>query len=338
MKLTTQYQDPVEQEYFRDVPEKYKEIIRENIDYYKEEKKKIIYRRMYHFHAITSQDKYIINDMSLTSHFGDTNGGYWALKNNTPLCTGKSNHADGYSSLSLKSHWKTTEDKSTLLKKLAEEYKIHLMPKGSAIEEFDELIQLIKNDTELGKAIVTFKILFTFKDDEEIKTNFKENKTIFPKIVIYAASGKKNAQFVLNKIYAAFKGKEGLDIAPRCNQKITSYIYYAHGNGGDKEIYEYKDFFEQPDMIHYKSDVTGKLENYSLDILPDEKRQLTEAQKIALTELITIKEKSTSWKPLSFIKDNFFPFISTHYKELILIGCLPLIYLFIVRINALYRG
>jgi len=140
MKLTTQYQDPVEQEYFRDVPEKYKEIIRENIDYYKEDSLKKIYRRMYHFHAITSQDKYTINDTLLTSHFGDFNNGYWILKNNNPLCTGKSNHDDGYSSLSLKSHWETTEDKPTLLKKLTDEYKIHLMPKGSAIEEFDELI------------------------------------------------------------------------------------------------------------------------------------------------------------------------------------------------------
>jgi len=341
MKLTTQYQDSIEQEYFRDVPEKYKEIIRENIDYYKKSNAKETYRRMYHFHAITAQEKYSIGDTPLSNHFGDFNSGYWILKNNNPLCSGRSNHTDGYSSLSLNNHWATTKDKPTLLKKLTDEYKIHLMPKGSAIEEFDELIQLIKNDTELGKAIVAFKILFTFKDDEQIKADFQENKTIFPKIVIYAASGKENAQFVLSKIYAAFKDKEGLDIAPRCNQKITNYIYYAHGNGGDKEINEYKDFFEQPDMIHYKSKITGQLKNYYLDILPGEKRQLTEAQKLALQGITTpIKTEtiSTSWKPISYIKNNFIAFMSAHYKKLILIGCLPLIYLFISRIDMLYRN
>jgi hypothetical protein len=94
-------------------------------------------------------------------------------------------------------------------------------------------------------------------------------------------------------------------------------------------------------MIHYRSDATGQLENYYLDIFPDEKRQLTEAQILALKEITTpvttkeetIKEQSTSWKPLSFVKDNFFPLISAYYKELIFIGCLPLIYLFIVRNN-----
>jgi len=79
-----------------------------------------------------------------------------------------------------------------------------------------------------------------------------------------------------------------------------------------------------------KSNITGIEEIYELEIPTDEKTTPTKIE--------TIKKQSTSWKPLSFIKDNFFPFISTHYKELILIGCLPLIYFFISRMNMLYRN
>ncbi len=270
MEITKQYQDPIEQEYFEDIPEKYHSIITSNLNLYKEKDTKTLgYKRRCHFKAIFEQ-KHELN----VTFFELTGGIYAILKENNPLCTGKTNSDDGYDSLLLKElkNIKNQHGKSNFLKKLVKNYKIHLMPKGSCIEDFDELIQLIKDDKELGAAIVTFKIAYIFEDDETIANNFNKGKEIFPKIVIYAAAGKKNAQLVLNKIYNAFKHKEGLNIPPRYNQKVTSYIYYAQGNGDDKIDDEYKSFFEQPHMVHYKSDITGTVEDYNLNIPLGEKR------------------------------------------------------------------
>lgn len=83
-----------------------------------------------------------------------------------------------------------------------------------------------------------------------------------PKIVIYCASGKENAQLVLHKIYNAFRYRKGLGIAPRYNQPVTDCIYYAQGNGDDKTD-EFADLFES-NRIHYRHDVTGQKEDYHL--------------------------------------------------------------------------
>ena len=261
-------EDSVKKEYFRDVPQKYHKIIEVNLNNYKNDSSKHPkHRRMYHLHAIASQEQYKVKDKPFYTYLKYPSSESYTMlcrRKCNSFCTGESSADDGYTSLSLKHNYQQATDKSILFKNLTQDYKIHLMPKGCMFEDFDALFHLIKNDEELKKAIVSFKILNDFIDDKQIEKDFNEGKSISPKIVIYVAAGKENAQLVLNKIYAAFKDKEGLNISPRFNQKITSYIYYAQGNGDDKEIDQYKYFFENPGMVHYKSDITGEEENYAL--------------------------------------------------------------------------
>jgi hypothetical protein len=88
-------------------------------------------------------------------------------------------------------------------------------------------------------------------------------------IVIYAASGKENAQKLLNKIYAIFKYQEGLNINPRWNEKVTSLIYFAQGDGDAKKLKENAKFFESGDeygngKVYFNPTVTGVYQDYHL--------------------------------------------------------------------------
>lgn len=182
----------------------------------------------------------------------DTNAGYTFFK--PDFCTGERLEA------SFDRAYGT--NKNNVMKVLVQDYKIHLMPKGDMAVDLIALIELIRDDKELQKSINSFKLKNRFNDDEMIIAG-TEGKEVMPKIVIYCASGKEQAQTALNKIYDAFKDREGLDVTPRFNQKITSYIYYAQGNGDDKKIYS--SFFE-PDKIHYRKDVTEENQDYHLKI------------------------------------------------------------------------
>ena len=69
--------------------------------------------------------------------------------------------------------------------------------------------------------------------------------------IIYV-NGKNNAQYVLDTLYRLFKDVEGLDIAPRYNEKITSLIYYAQSHGDRKVLYPQE--YVQPNMEVFAPD------------------------------------------------------------------------------------
>lgn len=147
-------------------------------------------------------------------------------------------------------------------KKLAvQNYKIHLMPKSEDMPLIlVRLLEEIKKNASFASSLDTFKIKTAFERQVDSQGN------VMPLVVIYPKSGKQNAQVALNTIYNLFKDMHGLDKVPRYNQKVTDLIYYAQGDADYKNKAELKDYFEQPGMIHYKSDfvVPGHPEDYKL--------------------------------------------------------------------------
>ena len=148
-----------------------------------------------------------------------------------------------------------------LTDQLVQNYKIHLMPfypqVGSIVLR---LLEALQKDQELRTLIQNFKFMPTFDRLHDYEGN------IMPLIVIYAASGKEKAQRLLNKIYALFKNTAGLDQTPRFNQKVTNIIYFAQGDADYKIAPWYQKYYEQPELIYYKNDITGKIEDYHLQI------------------------------------------------------------------------
>lgn len=171
--------------------------------------------------------------------------------------------------------WLECEDEAEaeeILKKLTDDYKIHLMPKGMMISEAIALFKAIKQDQKLKDVINDIKFDVAECDDESIK----DEEFPFPKMVIYPASGKAQAQFVLNKLLEIFDRREGLNATPRFNAKVTSLIYYAQGNGDEKKVDDYAKFFDEPKKIFYNSTITGNTEKYHLQIkkiMPQRKPQ-----------------------------------------------------------------
>jgi serine/threonine protein phosphatase PrpC len=161
-------------------------------------------------------------------------------------------------------------------RELAEAYKIHLMP-----QNVNQLYTVLKglyvaagNDKQLQKAIYKIKFIpFPYKgysqegsvqiltwdaitklDLQTAQAFFKNIKetdeaNTLPFIVIYPSPGK--AQYVLNQVRKLFKNQEGLDVAPRFNEHITSLIYVAQGHGDDKKLAVNAKYFEQPAMAYY---------------------------------------------------------------------------------------
>ncbi|MDR3646670.1 MAG: hypothetical protein P4L22_03960 [Candidatus Babeliales bacterium] len=145
-----------------------------------------------------------------------------------------------------------------------EDYKIHLMPKKEDIQSTVlKLIKAAQEDDELLHLIADFKFITKFE-------NYKFNPDYnMPIIIIYASSGKENAQRLLDKIYELFKDQEGLNKKPRWNEKVTSLIYFAQGNGDQKMSNRYSKLFEDGDYkgngkVYFKADVTGKVVDYHL--------------------------------------------------------------------------
>lgn len=140
-------------------------------------------------------------------------------------------------------------------------YKIHLMPKTQDIPIIlSRLLEELENNKALASAVKVVKVLYNTDD------LYDRNKNILPIIVVYPAQGKQNAQKVLDVFRDLFKDREGLNVTPRYNQQVTDLIYFAQGDGDMKM--SHPDFFEQPEMIYYKSDfvLPGKDENYILRI------------------------------------------------------------------------
>jgi len=141
-----------------------------------------------------------------------------------------------------------------LANKMTQRYKIHLMPKPGMEYYWAVLIPLMKRlweDTEFAQLVSKFKVA------NNLSLNMDKYKKVLPKIVLYIHEGKKNAQKALDQIYAMFQQYEGLDITPRYNQRVTSLIYFAQGNGDDKQD-EFAEYYEEPERIYYTSIILGK--------------------------------------------------------------------------------
>jgi len=137
--------------------------------------------------------------------------------------------------------------------KLAEKYKIHLMPKDDdqLASCLEKLLNEWKNNAELQQSIHVFKVRYF---DIEVSQEEKDAGNILPRVVIYPASGKENAQRALNIIYKLFNGMQGADIYPRYNAKVNSLIYVAQGDADYKESSQYNfggEIYELPKKVYY---------------------------------------------------------------------------------------
>lgn len=141
-------------------------------------------------------------------------------------------------------------------KSLVTEYKIHLMPQGDLTPTIVTLLTLLKKDPEMQDLIAAFKVMVTDK--------VVVNGVGYPRVVIYPAKGKQNAQRALNKLYAGLKEIKGLGIKPLFNKKVTDLIWIAQGDSNYKKYSQYKQYFEQPKLVYFRKDLTGKDENYHL--------------------------------------------------------------------------
>lgn len=145
-----------------------------------------------------------------------------------------------------------------LIKESVRLYKIHLMPLDSNFKDIVlRLISEVKNNRDLASNIHQIKIKpLLDKDLQRI-----DAEGIVPKIVIYSY-GKELAQKALNIIYDTFKNEKGSGHCPPFNEKVTDLIYYTQGNRDEK--LEVPQYYEQPDMVYFFPNVTGKHKDYHL--------------------------------------------------------------------------
>jgi hypothetical protein len=146
-----------------------------------------------------------------------------------------------------------------MIKKLVTEYKIHLMPTDeNFIDAVITLCRAIKERKDLQGVIHSIKIKPML---EPWALSNKEHKGL-PKIIIYVYGSKDVVQRVLNNIYEVFKDWQGVDRIPTFNEKATSFIYFAQGDRSEKM--RLPEYFEEPDLVYFKPDVTGTHEDYHL--------------------------------------------------------------------------
>jgi hypothetical protein len=154
--------------------------------------------------------------------------------------------------------FKLNFDTQELCSELASNYKIHLMPFDEDIVEImRRLLQHLTQNNDLQRAISHFKI-HTHTDSIQ-----HTDGMYLPIMVIYCHANKDAAQYVLNEVHALFKHKQGLNITPRYNRKITSLIYYAQGDG-DRKDGIYSDYYEEG-LVHYHPKFEGVIKDYWLD-------------------------------------------------------------------------
>ena len=175
-------------------------------------------------------------------------------------------HDIGKLKLKLDSNPKDINSKKQL-ETLTGQYKIHLMPHRIFIPRLViKLIKAIKQDPSLADVLYSFKV--RYPEDAEKTVNLKdmEQSKRVPRIVIYLADGKANAQKALKKLIVLFKNdiSKGIDITPRFNQKVNPLIYFAQSDADTKYIPFLQHYFEQPEMIYYVSDITGEKKDYRL--------------------------------------------------------------------------
>lgn len=138
-------------------------------------------------------------------------------------------------------------------------YKIHLMPLDQDFKSvLLHLVRFIKGNEQLLQVISSLKVKPLLESD----LSFSPGIGVLPKIVIYIGGGKEDAQKALDILYNEYCKQEGTGQGPAFNEQVTSLIYFTQGNRDEKMIYP--EYFEQPDMVYFLHNVTGKSENYHL--------------------------------------------------------------------------
>lgn len=148
---------------------------------------------------------------------------------------------------------------------LVSQYKIHLMPKWKDLPNtIMKLFETIKKNSQLQNAIGHMKCSVLNID---LTDNYGQ---VVPRIVIYAADGKENAQLILDTVYALFKNQEGAGQTPRFNQKVNDLIYFAQGDADVKMRLEDK-FLETKEKIYFNPNMipSGAHDGYHLRIPSD---------------------------------------------------------------------
>jgi hypothetical protein len=186
-------------------------------------------------------------------------------KNELIECKNNKKTFDGDEYLAFKI--KLKQDIGKEKKRATSNYKIHLMPKSEA--DLQKTIQVLVNnlstDEQLRKSTLYFKVLANIDlntSKRKIKKQIQFNNKPLALIVIYPASGKENAQYVLDSMYNIFYGVQGLDITPRYNKRITNFLYYAQGDG-DYKTDDNKEFFDKK-RIHFCSNFEEEPADYTL--------------------------------------------------------------------------
>lgn len=148
--------------------------------------------------------------------------------------------------------------KAAVAQELVKAYKIHLMPEQgwqNTMNTTQALVNGFAQDPELRNLISAFKV--------RLGITIPNDGVVMPTIVLYIFGGKEDAQKALDKIYALFSTTKGLNISPRFNARVTSFIYVAQGDGQYKTG-DFAKYYEQPYQIYYRPDFTGTPTNYHL--------------------------------------------------------------------------
>ena len=153
--------------------------------------------------------------------------------------------------------WKEKFEDQSNTKQLVKIYKIHLMPQRK---------DLIKTAQTLLKTAD----IFDAADGIKVLGFLSRVRGVYPPpiIVLYAFQGKEQAQKVLDAVCRTFGSWEGMNITPRFNKRITSFIYFAQGDGNTKEyaksersgISPWEKYFT-PDGVYYSKELNEAGDN-----------------------------------------------------------------------------
>lgn len=220
-----------------------------------------------------------------------------------------------FNTISRKNHvdwWNDDQFKEdeNLREQLAQQYKIHLMPRDEkhAVEIMRILSAEFHTNRELCNKTSMFKIY-----EGSVKLVSEMMEDVNPLIVIYPSDGKENAEWVKDKICEMFKDVEGLNKCPRGNKQVTSLIYYSQSDGDAKKSSRTKTFFSGGG-VHFK---------WSF-IKSGEKRDFSLSTSSCLKMFLQDEEEETKivgWKDHWLFRKNRWLIISLIIFIILLIVC-----------------
>lgn len=137
--------------------------------------------------------------------------------------------------------------------KKTQEYKIHLMPRDEDLLAFsNELAKIIQQSSYLLDRIVRYKFIVQ-----------PEGAGDFPRVVLYF-DRKKKAQEALEILFHRLAHIQGTGMRPRYSAYLNDLIWVAQGNGDEKAKEENHQYYEQPDMVYFKNNYSGTVQDYHL--------------------------------------------------------------------------